>query len=382
MTEQPPIRTPWRQRLDDFMGTPLTVVIWLAMAAGAGLLLWGRAGRVSFVGIAQPTIYEISPAITGTLARLQVRTYEPIDAGTAVAMLDSRDIEARLETARAVTVQLRAEWEKSRSELAAGTNAAEIDRHGELRRFAIDVERLRIEALTVRVAIESDRVVAERLRLQRDRVAELHRDGVASDAEFDEARLRYDRVVRRLDENQKLLERIDEERNQAVARQKNFELRSPTADSVAVSLAPLRAAIDVQIQRVAELEVAREALVLRCPVSGQVERVYARPGQAVVAGEPVLAVARSFASEVLAYAPEGRLDSVAAGSRARVVTADGRDGGISVVERIGPTIGLLPDRLWRNPAVREYGRPILIAVAQPQLVPGEIVRVEFPRGGN
>jgi hypothetical protein len=46
--------------------------------------------------------------------------------------------------------------------------------------------------------------------------------------------------------------------------------------------------------------------------------------------------------------------------------------------RVGPTVQELPQRLWRNPRVPDYGRAVVIAAAPSmQLTPGEIVNVKF-----
>ncbi|NIQ30425.1 MAG: hypothetical protein GTN89_08655 [Acidobacteria bacterium] len=50
----------------------------------------------------------------------------------------------------------------------------------------------------------------------------------------------------------------------------------------------------------------------------------------------------------------------------------------SVVLRISPGIQMLPQRLWRNPQIADYGRAVVIA-PQPamRLTPGETIEVRF-----
>jgi hypothetical protein len=48
----------------------------------------------------------------------------------------------------------------------------------------------------------------------------------------------------------------------------------------------------------------------------------------------------------------------------------------SEISRIGPAIELMPERLWQNPTVPQWGRPIMIPVhPEMQLVPNEIIGV-------
>ena len=46
--------------------------------------------------------------------------------------------------------------------------------------------------------------------------------------------------------------------------------------------------------------------------------------------------------------------------------------------RVSPDIQMLPQRLWRNPQVADYGRAVVIA-PQPamKLTPGETIEVRF-----
>jgi hypothetical protein len=45
----------------------------------------------------------------------------------------------------------------------------------------------------------------------------------------------------------------------------------------------------------------------------------------------------------------------------------------SFIERVAPTVAMIPERLWHDPNAAEYGR----AVAAIDLVPGGAVRIRF-----
>ena len=48
----------------------------------------------------------------------------------------------------------------------------------------------------------------------------------------------------------------------------------------------------------------------------------------------------------------------------------------SQVAYVGPAVELVPQRLWRNQTIPQWGRPILIRVPPGlQLIPGELVGV-------
>ena len=378
------VRTPLRQRLRDWSGAPLTVAVWFVAATVSAVMLVGRVHRVSYPGVARSGVFDVSPAVTGTVRDLRVELFEFVEAGDVVADLDSSEVEARIKTAKAELGRIAAELDAARVAMQKGATPAEIDRRTELRRFVVDVEDRRLEELSLLVAIESDRVVAQRLGLEHERIESLTRDGVVSQAELDDIRLRHETVLRRIEKNRRLLSQVRRERQAAQARLQDFS-RTASADELQdTALAPLNAALDVQNGRIAELQVARRALRLRSPVAGQVSGILARPGQAVVAGHPIARVAQAFASSVIAYAPERAPITPRPGARVRVLARrTGAPALESVVVRIGPAIELMPDRLWRNAGVTEYGRPFLVAAGEPlHLVPGELVDVELEAGAD
>jgi len=48
----------------------------------------------------------------------------------------------------------------------------------------------------------------------------------------------------------------------------------------------------------------------------------------------------------------------------------------SKIRTIGPTIELMPQRLWRNPNVPQWGLPVLVEIPPGlKLVPGEVVGI-------
>jgi multidrug resistance efflux pump len=222
-------------------------------------------------------------------------------------------------------------------------------------------------------------VEKQRLAAQFARIKPLHADGIVSDSEYDDVRLLHDQVAKRIEENRILLAEIQEKFRAAEARMRTFQESLPVEGREVSLLEPLRAAVEVQVKRIEEIRAERERLVLRSPVAGQVSLVPARSGQSVVAGEPVVMVARRFATEVIGYLPEYAAGVAAENMRVFVARAsDPAVSAESVVLRISPTIEPLPERLWLRPGVPVYGRPFIVAAAQSlELIPGERVSVSF-----
>jgi multidrug resistance efflux pump len=138
---------------------------------------------------------------------------------------------------------------------------------------------------------------------------------------------------------------------------------------------------------------AREAVELTSPIDGVViplyvqanealqqrpgEHVMRRAGEVVTAGEPVLAVAQEKPSEIVAYVSEQQIGLLKDNMQVQLVkAAPPAQIAQSRVVAIGPTIEIMPQRLWRNPTMPQWGRPILIDVPQGlTVVPGEVVGI-------
>lgn len=370
-----PVPTPRAQRIEDFRRKTLPLIVWGVCAAVCFTMLATRVRRFEYVGLANTPTYEISANAPATVASVSVGLYDRVEAGQVVVVLDDARVQAAIETAKANVRQLSAELDAARAGLggASGPGALATD----MRRFSIDEDRRRLEALTLKVTLETDRVEMDRRKVAMNRAATLREAKLVSDAEYDDARLLYEEIKKRNEENERLLAETEETVRRTQARRLDYE-RSGGAGSEPVAFKPLREAINVEMQRLKEIEVQRQSLYLESPVTGRVSRIRAGRGQSVVAGEPIVMIEEESVREIVAYLREGDARDVLPNAKARVVSA--RSGKVvdSVVVAVGPGLEALPQRLWKNPQVAEYGRGVTIAVSPMMgLTPGEMVSVRF-----
>jgi biotin carboxyl carrier protein len=263
--------------------------------------------------------------------------------------------------------------------LAEGYNA-------DLRRFQIDEEQLSLQALNIRVQLESDKVEAERLALDSERYGKLFEARLVSEQERENARLAYERIAVRIDRNTELLTQTMDQQADAQRRRKEFERSHPataTAES-APALRPLSEAVKVQASRLEELQIQMQNLILRSPVAGEVSQVLCQQGQAVVPGQAVVVIYEEIPKEVMAYLPESAAGTVRESTRVVLVRrSDPRRSAESYVTRVGAAIEATPQQLWRNPHVPEYGLPVAIAATPAlNLTPGEVVFIRSWRPGT
>jgi multidrug resistance efflux pump len=374
-----PIPTPLPQRIAEFRQRRLPVLVWCAAAITCAVLLVGRGAHYEYIGLAQALSYEVSAPMTGQLESVFVDVYDEVDAGDVLVRLDDTELAARLERSLATVRQLSAEVEATRSQVLATGAQTDADWTNNLRRFQTNEEERRLSMLELQVAVESGEIEQERLALETARAATLLETGLVGQAEYDSIRLTHVEVTQRNEDNRILLAQTEQEYLAAQGRRREFERGLPSRPDEEPFLRPLREAVTAETQRLDEIRALREALVLRSPISGQISQVLCRQGQAVVPGEPIMTIAELGVKEIVTFLAETDDRVVQRQSLVRVASlrrpARATE---SYVVRLGPGVELMPERLWRDPAIPSYGRAVVIA-ANPalNLTPGELIQVKF-----
>jgi multidrug resistance efflux pump len=327
--------------------------------------------------MAEPKRHEISTSGSGKVASVGVRLYDRVSPGEVVAVLDDTQLRAALETANASIRRLKAELHAGRIGLALDPSSGMGALTSDLRRFQLDEERRRLDILSANVDVERDRVELERKRLGHERARALYAAGLIPQAELDDARLLHEQAARLAEEHEKVLNESRTALRQVETRRQAFEQTLPEfRRREPALLAPLQEAVEVEVARLREIEAQRASLVLRTPVAGRVSQILAAAGQAVVAGEPILVIEEDGVQDVVAWVAEGA--QVRPAARVHVIDVHSGKVAESLVTGVGPAVEPLPQRLWRDGRVPEYGRGVTIAASPAlSLTPGALVRVQF-----
>ena len=263
--------------------------------------------------------------------------------------------------------------------MLSGPGSGLADVNADLRRFQIDEEDRRLAVLSLGVVIESDEVERNRAALDVERNRKLLAEGIVGQSFFEMVQASHDIVDVRLTTNKVLLAQTEQEFRVARERRSSYEADMAVIPPPEPLLAPLQEAVTIEATRLREIQVLRENLVLRSPIDGRVSQIFGRRGQTVIPGEPVVIVSERMVSEIVAYLSETDGLRVEEQQPVRLVSRT-RPGRVadSVVLRVSPGIEMLPQRLWRNPQVADYGRAVVIAPqAAMNLTPGETIEVRF-----
>ncbi len=371
----------------------LTILVWLSAAACVVMLFRRRVERFEVFGIARGQLHRITSPVDGRLKSVPVELFEKVSQGQILAVLDDELLQAQLATLTAQVQHLMSQLVPIQDTMLAEAANLETDRIISQRRFYIDVENARLRILELKTEIETDRITAEDLAVEVKIAKELLDQDAIVFYELQKAHALYNALAKKIEENEHLLAQAEQQLVEAQRRREEFTMRVPRNPSVENALEPIYKEISVQEKLIDELLVQRKTLIIKSPIDGMVvqiqvnanqsasrrpgEDVLRRAGEIVLAGEPILTIAELEPREIVAYADEGLSgmlsETMAVQLVKRTEPAQIAD---SQVVRLGATMELIPQRLWRNPNVAQWGRPILIKIPPDmKLLPGETVGI-------
>jgi multidrug resistance efflux pump len=345
------------------------------------------------LGVAQAPVYQIAATRDGRLVSLPVALFDEVKKDQLVAVLSTvedndnsrRIIDAQSEVILAEIDALNAEWEATREQMLGTAAGKATQKALEVRRLEVDVEDARLEVMKYDAELSRDKLKLNNIEMD-IKIFTMQAQMDANDVNiFRLKRLRgeYNAVAEMITENEKLRATAQENLQTAEKRLGEYtELRLDPAMSAAQ--AQNEREIEVQKKKMAELRVQLESLKpveLKAPFDGIVSLVQHRAGEAIMATEPIITIAKKTPDSIVAYATEEQAGSVTENMKVQLIDRN-RTPNILVASHVvyvGPTIEQIPPRLWRNPNVPQYGRPIMIdipASLKGTLVPGAVIGVK------
>lgn len=369
------------------------ILVWLSVLAIVVGLFTRRSQRFEVLGIAQGQVRQISTSCTGRLKSVSVQLFEEVSLGQPVAVVDTildneqprAQLQAQLSIILAEIEHLTVQLVPTQDDLLAEKADRQTNRLSDSRRFSVDVENARLEILRFRALIETDRIMLEDLALEVQTVKELLAQEAVAPYELQKAKVQYETLAKKIEENEQLLEQSKDALTQTQQRRDEYTRYKPHHPSVEDALDVIRKAIKIQERRMDEILVQiealapRQALKLTSPIDGVVSQIQHWPGEAVLAGEPILTIAEVKPTEIIAYAVEYQVNQIQKGMVVELVKQSEPkkiEIARSQIIYIGPIVEQLPPRLWRNPNIPEWGRPFLVkAPPQMKLIIGEVVGI-------
>ena len=324
----------------------LPIVIVIIAAAGGWLAydrIWRKAGgdgRLTFSGNIELVEVSLSFKRPGRLLTREVDEGDAVAGGTAIARLDTSELERQRDGARAAVAVAEARLDMLEDEiryLEESVQASIALRESELGQSRAVLREL--EAGSRDQEIGQAEAAAERARTewsqaQRDwtRIRGLHESGVVSRAERDAALSRAEATSASLEQARQYLdllragtrsERI--EAAEAAVERSKASLRAARAAEIELGRKKLerrtrRAELDGACAQLALIDTQLADSILTAPLDGVVLAKAAEPGEVLAAGTPVVTLGDLAHPWVRAYIPETDLGRVRLGDRALVRT--------------------------------------------------------------
>ncbi len=384
------------------------VTVWLGAVTGVIWLFYQRSESVQIVGIAQSQVRQVASDCTARITDIAVELFQPVEAGQTLAVVNTvpanewtleAELRTRVAAAAAEIERLMSLLVPTHEQLLVEMADQRITRADNLRRFEVDVESARLRMLQLQAAIASEEITLNQLALDARVTEKLIEGQAAVPYELEKARADHESLARKIQETRQELEQARADLKEAERRRDEFSQQQLLEPSVDDALEAIRKEAKVQEETMKGLQAqiealrAREAVELKAPISGVVipihgqsnevllqrpgEETMRRAGEVVGAGDPILAVAQMEPTEIIAYANEQQLGFLEADMGVELVKMRyPAQMARSRIVSIGPTIELVPQRLWRNPTIPQWGRPVVIEIPEGlALVPGEIVGI-------
>ncbi len=295
-------------------------LVLVAAAAGA-YVLWRPAPAAPVVGVVRTTEIRVAPEVGGQLAAIKVQKGAHVRAGDVVAELSALELTASVAQARAALAAAKAD----RDHVYAGVRAEEI--------------------ASLAAAISKAKSRLEYAQAQLNRIAYLARGDIATQQSLDQAE--NDAAAAGADV-------AEAEANHAAAQ------AGPTREQRAIADAQVQAATSA----LAVLERRLDKTILRAPADGVVSVIVAEVGEAIRAGQPVLAIEAPDKRWLSFNAREDLLHGLKVGATVDVARPGVRETTPAVVTELLP---LGPFATWQaERAVGDHDRNTLRLRLDPQ----------------
>jgi multidrug resistance efflux pump len=207
----------------------------------------------------------------GRLVELTVDVLQPVKAGQSLGRVivnDPKLLEASLAVIRAEIEVLRTTTD-------------------------MNFERLRLDWMSKRVELVALKSELQQAEATLARITALHRDKLATDEEFDQARFARDGVKARLEAQTELIAQLEPELQPLEV--------APNRSIPTAAAAGLRAAIQQREEQLRLIEAQLGPVGLIAPIDGVVTLLYRRAGEVITTSDPVVQITSTRSDRIIAF---------------------------------------------------------------------------------
>jgi multidrug resistance efflux pump len=351
-------------------------------------LFFLRSARIEVVGLAHAQTHTVSTVIPGRVIDLPVALYQPVSKGQVVAVIDTlADNDAAKEQLEAQRVTLEAQIQHLNAQLLPTRESIEVEvaslqttLANDSRNYALDVEKANLRLLELKTQIATDEITLETLASKVRTTRQLIEQDVIDASELELVQLEHNTVLAQLTENKHLKQEAELQFANAKTRLEEFLKKQIQAPSVEHALDVIHKEIEVYHKRMDEITAQltgiqkRRSLTLTSPFDGYITHIQSTLTSVADVNQPILTITEANPSHVVAYINNYYADELQQNMQLQVIKLGAR---IKIahctIESIGSVVEQMPQQLWRDPTIPQWGRPFLVNVQNLDLVAGERV---------
>jgi multidrug resistance efflux pump len=365
----------------------LPVLVWVGAVAGVAGLFHRRIAQFEVVGIANAEVHDVGTNTRARVISVPVQLFKKVNKGDPVAVVSTVLDDERIEAAKAV---IQAEIKSAgaqRTELRDNYEAEIYNRQSEwwaeMRAFTSDVVAAKLRIEDTKTVLENDRATREKMKRE-IRIFEIENAGnFGTDTtlynKFNEMKANLKTLEEKIKWDEGVLAKHEEKLEDANDRREQYIKYRPQAGTDPNEAQIVKDLIIAALQQeLNELEERQRELVLTAPCDGFVSNINTQVGEVVILPDfPIATITEEKPSSIIAYVSENMLGHFAGKKEVEIVKGSlPKQIGRSEIINIGPRVEQLPQRLWRNQAIPQWGRAVQIEIpAGMKLLPNELVGV-------
>ncbi len=366
----------------------LPVLVWCGAVLCVVGLFKHRSSQFEIVGIADAEVHDVGTNTRARLVSVNVQLFNKVSIGDPVAIVNTVLDDERLDAEKAVIQAdinyLDAQLREIRKNYLALVFNQESEWWAERRAFTADVVAARARVVDVNAVVENDQA---RLKEMQEEIESFRMENGANFGanislyhKFKTMERNRDRLVEKIDRDKGLLAKYEKELDEAKYREQIYIDYRPYAGTDAnEAQRVINLAIDAKKRELKELEERQRNLVLTAPCDGFVSSIDSQIGEVGILPDfPILSITEEKPSSIIAYVNESLAGRFAPQIEVDIIKGtEPKQIGRSEITYIGPRLEQLPVRLWRDPAMPQWGRLIKIRIPmEMELIPGEMVGIK------
>lgn len=339
------------------------VIVWLMAVGVIAFMFNHRNERYMVRGIARGEICQVTSTDTARIKSVKVKLFQKVRKGDILAVLDDSQIQAEIKTAETQLGCYRAERDEIKNRMAVEAANLRMEWQANQRQFTNDLEETRLKKMALEAAIKTGKVRLNALKVEIEITQQLLAENAVARYELDKVQYSYDALASEIEENEKALEQTVSDLGHVQERASHSAATPPVDPSVENALERVEKSVEVQNKLIDELRVAQAAMTLRSPLAGVVIQVNCTEGGTIRPVAPGFIISGNQVEEVVAYLGEGQMNALHENVKVELIKTSQPSGiALSKVVSVSPVMELMPERLWQNPNVPQWGRAFIMNV--------------------